>query len=111
MALVLDTNWCPCCGYSPLIVPAYRFLGPPPWKHPGPPPYCQWHGKPSYDVCACCGFEFGNDDEPGTALPVTFAQYLAEWIAGGCEWFDPAPRPEDWDLAQQLRAAGIKMPG
>jgi hypothetical protein len=30
-------------------------------------------------VCPQCSFEFGNDDNPGTAEPVSFEQYRAEY--------------------------------
>ena len=66
------------------------------------PPYGVRYGLPSYEVCACCGFEFGNDDDPGTAAPATFDQYRNEWIEGGCEWFDPSKKPADWDAKSQL---------
>jgi len=52
------------------------------------PPYEELLGKPSYEVCPRCGFEFGNDDNPGTAAPMSFEQYREEWVAGGCQWFD-----------------------
>jgi hypothetical protein len=107
MELVAVLYYCPCCGYAALDGPAYRRLGPPPWFHPGPPPYEQWYGKPSYDVCACFGFEFGNDDNPGTAAPSSFEQYRSEWVASGCHWFDTSRRPPDWELANQLSAAGL----
>ena len=71
------------------------------------PPYAQHFGAPSYDVCDCCGFEFGNDDEPGTAPPISFSQYRREWIAEGAAWFDPAKRPTGWSLNEQLRKAGL----
>jgi hypothetical protein len=51
-------------------------------------PYFHQLGRPSYDVCLRCGFEFGNDDEPGTAAPLSFAEYLAEWEAQDRPWFD-----------------------
>jgi hypothetical protein len=102
--------YCPCCGYSGLDVPAYRELGPPPWSHPGPPPYEQYYGNASYDVCACCGFEFGNDDNPGTAPPSSFAEYRREWIVSGCQWFDPTQRPLGWQVSEQFAAAGIVDP-
>jgi hypothetical protein len=107
MALVLVKHYCPCCGYPGLNMPAYRRLGPPPWLHPGPPPYERWYGAPSYDVCPCCGFEFGNDDNPGTAPPSSFEQFRRAWIESGCPWFDPSRRPAGWRLEDQLAAAGI----
>jgi hypothetical protein len=99
--------FCPCCGYPELDCPAYLRLGQPPWNNPGPPPYDQWYGEASYDVCECCGFEFGNDDNPGTAPPLTFEAFRREWMANGCLWFDPTRRPEDWQVDLQLAAAWI----
>ena len=61
-------------------------------------------------MCACCGFEFGNDDNPGTAPPLTFEQYGREWVAEGCRWFDPARQPSGWRVEEQFAAAGITGP-
>jgi hypothetical protein len=72
------------------------------------PPYSRHFGNPSYEVCACCGFEFGNDDDPGTAPPVTFKEYLNEWINDGKEWFDDSRKPENWHLEEQLKHAGLR---
>jgi hypothetical protein len=52
------------------------------------PPYEELLGPPSYEVCLNCGFEFGNDDNPGTAEPLSFEYYRAEWEAGGRRPFD-----------------------
>jgi len=51
------------------------------------PPYEDFLGRPSYEVCPNCGFEFGNDDNPCTAAPVSFAEYRAEWVAEGSPRF------------------------
>jgi hypothetical protein len=61
-------------------------------------------------VCACCGFEFGNDDNPGTAPPMTFEQYRREWMASGCQWFDAARQPAGWRVEEQFATAGIAAP-
>ena len=98
---------CPCCGYPGLDVPPYANMPPPPWPYHPDPPYCVHYGDPSYDVCPCCGFEFGNDDDPGTAPGVTFDHYRNEWIAQGYHWFDIKKCPAKWSLAEQLRSAGI----
>src|SRR5262245_11884475 len=102
---------CPCCGYQGLGKPAYRLLGPTTRAEIGPPPLGPWYGMPYYEVCDCCGFEFGFDDEPGTGPGVSFDEYRHEWIAGGCAWFTPPQRPEDWSLERQLQAVGIEPPG
>ena len=101
---------CPCCGYEGLDHRPYQRLSGPPVSADARPPYEAYFGMPSYEVCACCGFEFGNDDNPGTAAPVSFRSYLNEWVADGAEWFSPDKQPADWSLHHQLRAAGITPP-
>jgi hypothetical protein len=60
------------------------------------PPYEDQLGRTSYEVCPNCGFEFGNDDNPGTAAPASFEQYRAEWEAEGSPRFDmSSTRPEE----------------
>jgi hypothetical protein len=98
---------CPCCGYDGLEKPAYEKMRGSPIPLDVVPPYSQEFGMPSYEVCACCGFEFGNDDEPGTSDPISFQSYLADWIKGGCVWFDLTKRPAHWSLDEQLKRAGI----
>ncbi|ONI74417.1 hypothetical protein BWI15_14000 [Kribbella sp. ALI-6-A] len=69
-------------------------MWPPPAGLPIRPPYRDYLGQPSYEVCPRCGFEFGNDDDPGTAPPVSFYQYRAEWEAKGRPWFDKSVMQE-----------------
>ena len=73
---------CPVCGSAELTTKPYEH-----WPVEDvealTPPYEDVLGRPSYEVCPCCGFEFGNDDNPGTAVAQSFAQYRAEWIAEG----------------------------
>ena len=92
---------CPCCGFVGLMSPAYdRLVG----RHlvrDLDPPYSNHLGKPCLDVCDCCGFEFGVDDEQGK----TFEQHMEEWQANGCAWWDPDLRPEEWSIEQQLAKA------
>lgn len=71
------------------------------------PPYCEYWGDPSYGVCDCCGFEFGNDDEPGTAEPVSFRTFLNEWIAAGMPWFNAGAKPCDWSFEQQTAYSAL----
>lgn len=53
------------------------------------PPYEEQLGTPSYEVCARCGFEFGNDDNPGTGKADSFESYRARWESDGCPLFSP----------------------
>lgn len=108
MQLKVQKYVCPCCGYPELSSPPYEHLGPPPWLDHGPPPYQERYGSPSYECCACCGFEYGCDDDPGAyARPSSFREYLTEWIAEGCIWLDPILKPDEWSLDDQLRQASI----
>ena len=79
---------CPVCGAAELTALPYEN-----WT-PGtvsvPPPYEDHFGRPSYEVCPNCGFEFGNDDNPGTAAPTSFDEYREEWVAQGAPRFRPA---------------------
>jgi hypothetical protein len=102
--------YCPCCGYPGLPGPAYEHLGSPPWGNLGTPPYGPRLGIPSVEICDCCGFQFGFDDDPGAGPGVSFARYLLDWAADGGNWFYPVKRPVGWSLADQLRVAGIEQP-
>ena len=54
-----------------------------------------------YQVCACCGTEFGYDDRV-----LTHEQLRAEWMARACRWFDvEEPKPFGWNAYDQLRKA------
>ena len=79
---------CPVCSHVGLRVPPYDRWPPPPDFDESKPPYENQLGAPSYEVCPRCGFEFGNDDNPGTAEPFSFSAYRAEWISQGQPWFD-----------------------
>jgi hypothetical protein len=60
------------CGFLGLDRPPYAHATMFPVEVTGTPPYLMKLGEASYGVCPCCAFEFGNDDEPGTAPPSTF---------------------------------------
>ena len=87
---------CPVCSYPGLDAPPYRIWPPPPDVELSPP-YENQLGQASYDVCLRCGFEFGNDDNPGTAPPISFEQYRLEWQAEGSPWFrkSSTSQPDD----------------
>ena len=74
---------CPVCGFPGLTEPPYNA-----------------DGGGSYEICPCCGFEFGFDDQ---SEGVTHEDFRATWIAAGAERFDPQQKPDGWDLEAQLR--------
>ena len=54
--------------------------------------------SPTYNFCPCCGVEFGYGD----ATIESAKRWRETWLAGGCEWFRPSERPNDWDASGQL---------
>jgi hypothetical protein len=80
---------CPICGYDKLDEKPYDN-----------------DGNPSYEICPCCGFEFGFDDE---SEGKSFEGYREEWLHNGVEWFDLKLKPKDWNLKTQLKNINILM--
>jgi hypothetical protein len=77
---------CPVCGSDELTTRPYATWPPPPNLELSPP-YEDLLGQPSYEVCPQCGYEFGNDDNPGTADPQGFESYRLEWESQGSRRF------------------------
>ncbi len=73
---------CPVCQSLVLEAQPYE-RWPPPDGVELVPPYEAQLGRPSYEVCPVCAFEFGFDDNPGGGLvPESFASYRASWESG-----------------------------
>lgn len=78
----MEENFCRICGL---------YSEDKPWGEDG---HC-----PTYDICPCCGCEFGYED-------CTFESainYRKQWIENGVKWFDLKYKPEDWDLEKQMQ--------
>jgi hypothetical protein len=74
------TNYlCLVCGYNGLKEPPY-----------------DKHGAPSYEICPCCGFEFGFEEQGN------MVHFRKEWIKKGAQWFTPVAKPVPWDFKKQL---------
>jgi hypothetical protein len=70
------------CGYDGLDEPAFDDVG-----------------APSYDICDCCGTQFGYHD-----ARTPHAVLREKWVAKGMPWHSRAVTPPPgWDPAQQLR--------
>jgi hypothetical protein len=52
---------------------------------------------PTYDICPCCGCEFGYED----CLPEGIRRHREKWLASAT-WFDPAKQPEGWSQREQI---------
>lgn len=70
---------CPVCGYS-MDDPALN-----------------------YNVCPCCGTEFGYH-----TVGRTYDEIRREWLRAGAQWWSPVDqRPEGWNPYLQLIQAGL----
>ncbi len=75
---------CPICHYAELYEPPYDASG---------------YG--SYEICPCCGFEFGLDE--GLDRAAAFVAWREQWMRAGCPWFSSVrTAPEGWDAFTQL---------
>ncbi|MDQ2808250.1 MAG: hypothetical protein M3Z04_15260 [Chloroflexota bacterium] len=72
---------CPVCGYDKLADP-----------------------PTDYNICECCGTEFGYHDARRT-----HGELRQQWIAAGMKWHYPLlPPPPNWNPLQQLAQAGLR---
>jgi hypothetical protein len=61
--------------------------------------------SPTFDICDCCGVEFGYEDATIEAAD----RFREIWIKNGAHWFNEKGKPEDWNLLNQLAKIGIKI--
>jgi len=54
---------------------------------------------PTYEICSCCGVEFGYED----SQPTSVRAYRVQWLGKGGAWFAPDQRPVVWDFEAQFR--------
>lgn len=73
---------CPVCGFNALAEPAF-----------------DEHNMPSYEVCPCCGFEFGFDSQND---PAEFKRYRDTWMDSGAIWFISTRKPKGWNKQKQF---------
>ena len=76
-------NFCPVCGY-----PLGNYN---PWGDDGK--------TPTFDICPCCGVEWGNEDYTTESR----TEYRNKWLADGAKWFEPQKKPVNWNLEEQLK--------
>lgn len=61
------------------------------------PPWGEDDNSPTWEICACCGTEFGYED-------CTMAGIKAQrerWLSGGQIWFDETAKPKEWSFDKQ----------
>jgi hypothetical protein len=62
------------------------------------PPWGPGGHQPTFEICPCCGAEFGYDD----ATRAGVLRRRATWRDAGYAWFVPHERPAGWDVLKQL---------
>ena len=83
-------NYCKICGF--------RYDGYYPWGLD--------NVTPTYDLCLCCGAEFGFDD----CSPEDIQAYREKWINEGAKFHSLSQCPENWDAKEQLKNNGLFRP-
>ncbi|MDP4527006.1 hypothetical protein [Bacillus halotolerans] len=83
---------CPVCGFKGLTESAYDD-----------------QGNHSYEICSCCGFQFGYDDfemtrEDGSYLEPSesIIAYRKNWLAAGAVIFSPECYPQHQQQAKKV---------
>jgi len=62
------------------------------------PPWGEDGRSPTFDICDCCGVEFGYED----STLVGVREFRAAWLKRGAPWFRPEARPPGWSRESQL---------
>lgn len=80
------TYTCTVCGYPSLDEPPV-----------------DEYGCASFDICSCCGIQFGYHDACRS-----HEELRRKWIAEGIPWHSELVHPPNgWNATDQLRAAGL----
>ena len=74
-------NNCRVCGFHMMDAP---------WGEDGQ--------SPTYEICPCCGVEFGNEDYTLESTKL----YRKQWLSKNVKWFEHKEKPLDWDLEKQM---------
>jgi hypothetical protein len=63
-------------------------------------PTWEYGDSPSYDICHCCGVEFGYSDF--TVLAVK--NFRKKWIENGAKWSGNISfKPNNWNVESQMK--------
>lgn len=64
-------------------------------------PFYTWgrdNKSPTFELCPCCGVQFGVMDE----TPLLASQERQRWLSEGMPWFQKDQKPENWQPEEQL---------
>jgi hypothetical protein len=68
------------------------------------PPWGDDNLAPTYNICGCCGVEFGYQD----CILEAILAYRKKWIGKGAKWECPQEKPANWSLEEQMRNVPAK---
>ncbi|MBM7602761.1 hypothetical protein JOC75_000731 [Metabacillus crassostreae] len=83
---------CPVCGFDKLDEPAYNK-----------------YNEASYEICPCCQFQFGVDDDVEISDGVfmlreeTHTIYRNKWVEDGAEIFQPECYPQEFQSDDKVK--------
>lgn len=63
------------------------------------PPWRNDNTTPSFEICICCGCEFGYED----IHLENIRRYRNKWIQEGAKWCKSNYKPLNWNLYEQIR--------
>ena len=79
-----DKHICPVCGFAGLMEEPHDS-----------------YGCTSFEICPCCGFEFGYDDEDGGW---SYEEWRKAWIAAGFPWmYHDNDKPATWNRDTMMK--------
>ncbi len=84
---------CPVCGYSELEESPYDKFG-----------------DSSFEICPCCGTEFGYHDfvKNKKDLTLRWKSLREKWLRKNAKWHFPEKKPKKWSLKEQLKNLKIR---
>lgn len=63
------------------------------------PPWGVDGQTPNYDICDCCGVEFGYEDMSVDSIKV----YRQKWVESSADWYRKKNKPQEWSLEKQFQ--------
>jgi hypothetical protein len=67
--------------------------------HQDEAPWGEDGSLPSFNICDCCGTEFGYHDATLSAIQKS----REKWFGNGAKWVEPKAQPKTWILEEQLQ--------
>lgn len=62
-------------------------------------PWGEDNDSPTFDICACCGAEFGYHDCTLEGI----REHRKRWLSNNGKWAEEAAKPSNWSLKEQMK--------